>query len=112
MEGESPPVSKKVWGKRAAKDEVAQKKRRTVDVSPRKPGSISLGGGQTTQMQSAAISEWSNEDEAPVATHLSTKASSRNTRMEVQSEGGEGVPEQQAEETPMARAARSLAQDT
>ena len=75
-----------------------------MDVAPRKPGDISLGGNRTARMQSAAISEWSNDNEAPVASPLSTKASSRNTRAEVQSEGGEGVPEQQAEETSTAGA--------
>ena len=53
-------------------------------------------------MQSEAISEWSDDNEALVAPPLSTKASSRNIRTEVQSEGGEGVPEQQAEKMPMA----------
>ena len=63
-------------------------------------------------MQSTAIFEWSDDDEALVAPPLSTKASSRNTRMEVQSKGGEGVPEQQAEKMPMVGATRPLAQDT
>ena len=63
-------------------------------------------------MQSAAISEWLDDDEAPVAPPPSTKASSRNTRAEVQSKGGEGVPEQQAKKMPMVGAARPLAQDT
>ena len=63
-------------------------------------------------MQNAAISEWSNDDEAPLAPPPSTKASSRNTRAEVQSKGGEGVPEQQAKETPMMGAIRPPAQDT
>ena len=57
------------------------------------------------------MSEWSDDDEAPVAPPPSTKASSRNTRVEVQSKGGEGVLEQQAEKTPMVGAARPLAQD-
>ena len=42
-------MSEKVQGKRAAVDETAQKKRKTVGVVPRKPGGISLGGDQTTQ---------------------------------------------------------------
>ena len=65
-----------------------------VDVAPRKLGSISLVGDRATQMQSTAISEWSDDDEAIVAPPSSTKASSRNTRVEVQSKGGEGVLEQ------------------
>ena len=51
----------KVWGKRAAIDELARKKK-TVSVSPHKPGGISLGGDQTIRMQSAAMSEWSDDD--------------------------------------------------
>ena len=45
----SPPVSEKVWGKRAAADEPAQKKRKTAAASPLKLGGISLGGDQTTR---------------------------------------------------------------
>ena len=106
---ESPPVSKKVWGKRVAKDGLARKKRRTADVAPRKPVGISFSGGRTARMQSTAISEWSDDDKAPVAPPLSTKASSRSTRAEVQSKGGKGVPEQRAEKTSTAGAARPLA---
>ena len=69
-----PRVSEKVRGKRAAKDEPTQKKMRMVDVAPRKPGGISLGGDRTTQTQSAAMSEWSDNDEAPVAPPPSTRA--------------------------------------
>ena len=63
-------------------------------------------------MQSAAISKWLDDDEAPIAPPLSTKASARNTRAEVQPEGGEGVPEQQVEKMPTAEAIRPLAQAT
>ena len=56
-----PLISEKVWGKRAAIDELARKKK-TVSVSPHKPGGISLGGDQTIRMQSAAMSEWSDDD--------------------------------------------------
>jgi len=38
----------KVQGKRAAADEPAQKKRKTMAAAPHKWGSISLGGDQTT----------------------------------------------------------------
>ena len=93
-------------------DELAGKKRRTVDVAPRKPGDISLGRDRTTRMQSMVISEWSDNDEAPVAPPPSTKASSRNTRAEVQSKGGEGVPELQAEKMPMVGATRPPTLDT
>ena len=99
-------MSEKVWGKRAAIDEPAQKKRRTVDVSPRKPGSISLGGDRTIRTLSAAMFEWLDDDRAPVAPPPSTVAPPRNTRAEVQSKGREGLPKQQAEERLTARAAR------
>ena len=89
-------MSEKVRGKRAAQDEPARKKRKMAGVAPRKPGGISLGVDQTTQMQSAAMSEWSDDDGAPVAPPPSTEAPPRNTRVEVQSKGGEGVPEQWA----------------
>ena len=54
--------------------------------------------------------EWSNDDGALVAPPLSTEVPPRNMRVEVQSKGWEGVPEQQAEVRPMAGAARPLAQ--
>ena len=40
----SPPVTEKVRGKRAAADELAQKKKKTMGAVPRKPGNILLGG--------------------------------------------------------------------
>ena len=58
------------------------------------------------------MSEWSDDDGAPVAPAPSTEAPPLNTRTEVQSKGGEGVPEQQAEERPTAGATRPLAQGT
>ena len=92
---ESPsPVSEKIWGKRAAVDEPAQKKRKMAGAAPLKPGGISLGGDQTTRTQSAAMSEWSDDNEVPVAPPPSTEVPPRNTRVEEQSKGGEGVPEQ------------------
>jgi len=91
---ESPsPVSENVRGKRAAADELAWKKRKTVGAAPLKSGGISLGGDETTQTQSASMSEWSDDDEVPVAPPPSTKAPSHKTRAEEQSKGGEGVPE-------------------
>ena len=44
----SPLLMEKVQGKRAAADEPAQKKRKTMAAAPHKWGSISLGGDQTT----------------------------------------------------------------
>ena len=93
MDGESSPG---VRGKKAATDEPTQKKRKMAGAVPRKPGGISLGGDQTTWTWSAAMSEWSDDDEVPVAPPPSTKAPPRNTRLEEQLKGGEGVPEQQA----------------
>ena len=50
ISSESPsPVSAKIWGKRAAADELAQKKRKTAAAAPLKLGDISLGGDQTTR---------------------------------------------------------------
>ena len=46
------------------------------------------------------MSEWSNDDEVPVAPPPSTEAPPSNTRMEEQSKGREGVPEQQAMGVP------------
>ena len=106
MDGESPLVLEKVQGKRVVTDEPGQKKRKTTGVAPRKPGGISLGGDQTTRTWSVAMSEWSDDDGASVAPTPSTKAPPCNMCVEVQSKGGEGVPEQQAEERPTAGAAR------
>ena len=61
----SPLVSEKVRGKRAVADEPARKKRKTAGAAPLKLGGISLGGDQTTRTQSAAMSEWSDDDGAP-----------------------------------------------
>ena len=63
-------------------------------AAPYKLDDISLGGDRTTQTQSAAMSEWSDDDGALVAPRPSTKAPPRNTCMEERSKGGEGVPEQ------------------
>ena len=98
---ESPSlVSEKIWGKRAAVDELAQKKRKTAGAVPCKPGGISLGDDQTTQTQSTAMSEWSDDDEVPVAPPSSTEVSSCNTHTEEQSKEGETVPEQWAKGVP------------
>ena len=93
-------MSEKIWGKRAAVDEPAQKKRKMAGAAPLKPGGISLGGDRTTQTRSATMSEWSDDDEVPVAPPLSTDVPPCNTLVEGQSEGGEGVPEQQAKGVP------------
>ena len=97
-------MSEKVQGKRIAADEPAQKKRRTVGAVPRKPGDISLGGDPTTRTRSAAMSEWSDDDEVSVAPPPSTEAPPRNTRVEEQSKGREGVPKQQAMGIPAQQA--------
>ena len=46
------------------------------------------------------MSEWSDDDGAPVAPPPSTEAPPRNTRTEERSKGGEGLPEQQAKGVP------------
>jgi len=108
---ESPPlVLEKVRGKRAVTNELAHKKRKTVDAAPRKLGGISLGSSQTTRTQSAAMSKGLNNDGALVAPPPSAEAPPCGT--EVQSKRGEGVPEQQVEETPVAGATRPLAHST
>jgi len=89
-----PPVLEKVQGKRAATDELAHKKRKTAGAAPHKPGGISLGGDQTTQAQSVAMSEWLDDNGALVAPPPNTEAPKCNTHVEVQPKGGEGVPEQ------------------
>ena len=101
-------------------DEPTQKKRKTVGVSPYKPGGISLGGDQTTRTQSAAMTEWSDDNGAPVAPPPSTKVPPHSSCMEEQPKGGEGVPEQQArgvperqtEERPTVETARPPSQGT
>ena len=79
---------------------------------PRKPGGISLGDDQATRTQSAAMSEWSDDNGAPVAPPPSTEVPLRNMHVEVQSKRGEGVLEQQAEERPTVRAVGHPAQGT
>ena len=83
-----------------------------MGVAPHKTGNISLGGDQTTRTQSVAMFEWSDDDGALVAPPPSTEVPPRNTHVEVQSKGGEGVPEQQEEKMPMAGAAKPPDQDT
>ena len=46
------------------------------------------------------MSEWSDNNGAPVASPPSDEVLWRNTRVEVPSKGGEGVLEQQAKEVP------------
>ena len=50
------------------------------------------------------MSEWSDDNEVPVAPPPSTKAPLRNTRVEEQSKGREGVPKQQAMGIPAQQA--------
>ena len=56
------------------------------------------------------MSEWSDDDGAPVAPPPSTKAPPRNTHVEVQSKGEEAVPEQQAKGVPEQQAKGVLEQ--
>ena len=101
ISSESPSlVSEKVQGKRAAVDEPARKKRKTASAAPLKLGGISLGGDQTTRMWSTAMFEWSDDDEVPVAPPQSMKVPPRTARVEEQSRGGEGVPQQQVMGVP------------
>ena len=102
----SPPVSKKVRGKRAMADEPVRKKRKTVAASPLKPGGILLGGDQTTQQWRTTMLEWSDDDETLVAPLPSTKAPPRNTRAEEQARRGEEVLEQQAMGVPKQQTTR------
>ena len=74
-------------------DEPARKKRKMAGAAPLKPGGISLGGDRTTQMRSAAMSEWSDDDGAPVAPPPSTKVPPHCTRVEEQLRGGEKIPQ-------------------
>ena len=91
----SPPLmSEKSWGKWAAVDEPAQKKRRTAAAAPCKPGGISLGGDQTTRPRRAAVIEWSDDDENLVAPALSVQTPSRITHVEEQPRGIDKVPKQ------------------
>ena len=79
----SPLVSKKVQGKRAVADEPARKKRKTASAAPFKPDDISFGDDQTTWTWNAAVSEWSDDDEVPVAPPLSTKEPPHNMCVDV-----------------------------
>ena len=63
----SPAVTEKIQGKRAAADELAQKKRKTAAAAPLKLGGISLGRDQTTRTRRATVIEWSDDDEDLVA---------------------------------------------
>ena len=67
-----------------------------MGAAPRKLGGILLGGDQTTRTQSAAMSEWSNDDGAPLAPPPSNKVPPRSWHVEEKPKGGEGVTEQQA----------------
>ena len=88
-----PPVSKKIWGKRPAADEPAQKKRKTSATAPHKPGGISLGDDQTTQTRRTVVFDWSDDDEILTPPPPSTKEPPRSTRTGDQSGGGKEVLE-------------------
>ena len=51
-------VLEKARGKRAAADEPAQKKRKTVAAAPLKPGGISLDDDQTTRIRRTVVFDW------------------------------------------------------
>ena len=65
-------MSEKIQGKRAATNELAQKKRETASAAPLKLSDISLGGNQTTQPRRTVVLEWSDDDEDLVAPPPST----------------------------------------
>ena len=67
---------------------------------PPKPGGISLGGDQTTRTRRAAVLEWSDDNEDPVAPPPNMQAPPRSTRVEEQSRESVEVPGQQAREFP------------
>jgi len=108
----APSASEKVQGKRPAADEPAQKKRKTATATPIKPGSISLGGDQTTRTRRTVVIEWSDDDEALVFPLLSTREPPRSTRAWDQSKVGEEVPESEMREVPKQQAEVNPEQQT
>ena len=75
-----------------------------MTAAPRKPGSISLDGDQTTRTRRAAVLEWSDDDENPVAPPPNMQTPPLSTRMEEQSRESIEVPGQQATEIPTGQA--------
>ena len=90
-------MMEKVRGKRAAANELAQKKRKMAAAVPLKRGGISLGGDRTTRPRRTAVLEWSDDNEDPVAPPPSVQET------EIPAEQATGVPEQQAEINPERR---------
>ena len=86
-------MSKKARGKRAAADELAQKKRKMAAAAPLKLGDISLGDDQTTRTRRTTVFDWSDDDKVLTAPPPSTKEPPHSTRAEDQTRGGEEVPE-------------------
>ena len=86
-------MTEKTRGKRAATDELAQKKRKTAAVAPLRLGGISLGGDQTTRTRRTVVLEWSDDDEDLVVSPPITQAPPHSTHTEDQSGGGGEVPE-------------------
>ena len=73
-----PLVSEKTRGKRAATDELAQKRRKMAAVAPLESVGISLGGDQITRMRRITVIERSDNEEILVAPLPSTKAPPRS----------------------------------
>ena len=69
-------------------------------TAPRKSGSISLGGDQTSRPWKAVVMEWSDDDDNTVPPPPSVQTTSHRTRVEEQPKGSDEVPEQQATGVP------------
>ena len=93
-------MSEKIWGKRAAADEMAQKKRKIAGAASLKPGGISLGDDQTTRTRRTAVFDCSDNDEVLMAPPPSTKEPLRSMCAKDQSRGSKEVIEQQKREVP------------
>jgi len=102
----------KTRGKRAAADELTQKKRKMAATAPLKLGGILLGGDQTARTQRTAVLEWSDDDEDLVVSPLIMQAPPRSMHTEDQSGGGGEVPEPQTRDAPGQRVREVPAQQT
>ena len=105
-------MSEKTRGKRAAADELTQKKRKMAATAPLKLGGILLGGDQTARTQRTAVLEWSDDDEDLVVSPPITQAPPHSTHTEDQSGGGGEVPEPQTRDAPGQRVREVPAQQT
>ena len=93
-------MSEKIWGKRAAADELAWKKRKTAGAASLKLGGISLGDDQTTRPRRTAVFDWSDDDEFLPAGLPSTKGPPLSAGAEDQSRGDKEIPKQRTREIP------------